>query len=88
MYLLWGLAGGECFAGSQRKSIANLSDRSGKNSGAVVEKNISFFDATSCSLGIDIVCTRLPLTINLISMESEVNAMTYGKAQTANGKQT
>lgn len=48
----------------------------------MVAKKISFFDAINCSFGIVIVCIRLPLTINLISIEFEVNAITYGKAQT------
>lgn len=49
---------------------------SGKNSGAVVAKKMSFFEATSWSLGIDIVWTRLPLTMRRISRESGVKAIT------------
>lgn len=54
----------------------------GKNSGAVVAKNISFFEAISCSFGMVMVCIRFPLTISRISMEFDVNAITYGKAHT------
>lgn len=63
-------------------SVVNRSERSGKNSGAVVAKNMSFLEATSWSLGIDMVWTKLPLTIRRISIESEVKAITYGKAHT------
>jgi hypothetical protein len=41
-------------------------------------------DVIRPSSGIVIVCTKLPLIISRISMESCVNASTYGKAHTEN----
>lgn len=43
---------------------------------------MSRFDEINCSSGIVAVCTRLPFTSNRISMESGVNAIIYGNAQT------
>ena len=49
----------------------------------LLERNLSLtLEATSLRSGIDIVCTRLPLMIRRISIESGVKAITYGKAQT------
>ncbi len=36
------------------------------------------------SFGMDIVCTKFPLIIKRISIESVVNAMIYGNVQTEN----
>jgi hypothetical protein len=71
-----GLDGGDSFWSSCCLSTNNLSVLFGKNSGAVVAKKISFFEEINCSLGIDIVWTRFPLTMSLISMELDVKAIT------------
>lgn len=53
--LPFGLEGGECLVMSCLTSTNRRSVRVGKNSGAVVEKKISFFDAINCNFGIVIV---------------------------------
>lgn len=86
-YLPFGLDGGEYFCKSCcRTSTNNRSVLLGKNSGAVVAKKMSFFEAINWSFGIVMVCIKLPFTIKRISMEFEVKAITYGKAHTRREK--